>query len=71
MCRHRDWSNLSDLMRSCYPELTAEQLSYQVRTKAWSSCLFRLEGRAIAYCMHNIKSGPKTAWFEQSGVHPA
>lgn len=71
MCTCQDWKDLADLMALCFPELTAEQIAYQVKTWGWSSCLFRFEDRTVAYWMSNNKRGPKTAWLEQIGVAPA
>jgi hypothetical protein len=70
MCRIGDWRRLATLMRLCFPELLEAQVSYQVRTKAWTSCLLHSNGLPVAYWMHSSRKGPKIAWFEQLGVHP-
>lgn len=70
MCRPRNWHDLASLISACFPEMTKAQVSYDVRTKAWSSCIFWNKKTPIAYWMHNNRKGPKVAWGEQIGIHP-
>ena len=70
ICRLRDWRDLLMLMKICFPHLSREQLSDEIRNKAWASWIFRDGERAVGYWSHNNFRGPKIAWSEQSCVHP-